>query len=224
MPDLAEVVPIFNVESVEAAEERIEQPLAPQGRVRVDRLQQALPRHRAGGPRPGRAARAVQPRLPRLGDPDRTTRSTSGSPTASSTSSGGCAERSAERVREALDNAGQLFKRLRTEMEESGLHTYPAGPWHAGLEPFPRRSSTAPVTQPAGQLGAALASRPVRSGRSADCGQDRAVAALARCRELEAADQLVRNERPVALVRRDRDPRAPGSSPATRTRARGRGR
>ena len=23
------------------------------------------------------------------------------------------------------------------EMEEDGLHTYPAGPWHAGLEPFP---------------------------------------------------------------------------------------
>ncbi len=38
---------------------------------------------------------------------------------------------------EALDNAGQLFKRLRSEMEESGLHTYQPGPWHAGLEPFP---------------------------------------------------------------------------------------
>ena len=22
-------------------------------------------------------------------------------------------------------------------MEESGIHTYPPGPWHAGLEPFP---------------------------------------------------------------------------------------
>ena len=46
-------------------------------------------------------------------------------------------ERSAEELREALKNAGQLFRRLRAEMEESGLHTYPAGPWHAGLEPFP---------------------------------------------------------------------------------------
>jgi hypothetical protein len=46
-------------------------------------------------------------------------------------------ERSAAEYEEALDNAGQLFRRLRGEMEESGLHTYPAGPWHAGLEPFP---------------------------------------------------------------------------------------
>jgi hypothetical protein len=37
----------------------------------------------------------------------------------------------------ALKNAGQLFRRLRTEMDEHGIHTYPAGPWHAGLEPFP---------------------------------------------------------------------------------------
>jgi hypothetical protein len=37
----------------------------------------------------------------------------------------------------ALENAGQLFRRLRSEMEEHGLHTYAAGPWHAGLEPFP---------------------------------------------------------------------------------------
>lgn len=37
----------------------------------------------------------------------------------------------------ALDVAGGLFRRLRSEMEEHGLHTYPAGPWHAGLEPFP---------------------------------------------------------------------------------------
>jgi hypothetical protein len=46
-------------------------------------------------------------------------------------------KRSTEELREALKNAGQLFRRLRAEMEESGLHTYPAGPWHAGLEPFP---------------------------------------------------------------------------------------
>ncbi len=46
-------------------------------------------------------------------------------------------ERSEEELKSALQNAGQLFKRLRSEMEESGLHTYPAGPWHAGLAPFP---------------------------------------------------------------------------------------
>ena len=38
---------------------------------------------------------------------------------------------------EALENAGQLFRRIRAEVEEHGTHTYPAGPWHAGLEPFP---------------------------------------------------------------------------------------
>lgn len=46
-------------------------------------------------------------------------------------------ERSAEELKAALKNAGQLFKRLQGEMEESGIHTYPPGPWHAGLEPFP---------------------------------------------------------------------------------------
>ena len=46
-------------------------------------------------------------------------------------------ERSADELGEALGNAGELFRRLRLEMEEHGVHTYPAGPWHAGLEPFP---------------------------------------------------------------------------------------
>ncbi len=47
------------------------------------------------------------------------------------------AEHTVEEYGAALDNAGQLFRRLRNEMEEHGLHTYQAGPWHAGLEPFP---------------------------------------------------------------------------------------
>jgi hypothetical protein len=46
-------------------------------------------------------------------------------------------ERTEAELKEALSNAGQLFKRLHSEMEEEGIHTYPAGPWHAGLEPFP---------------------------------------------------------------------------------------
>lgn len=37
----------------------------------------------------------------------------------------------------ALENGGRLFQRIRKEVEESGVHTYPAGPWHAGQEPFP---------------------------------------------------------------------------------------
>ncbi|MGH2980545.1 MAG: hypothetical protein ACRDKV_00690 [Solirubrobacterales bacterium] len=46
-------------------------------------------------------------------------------------------ERSEAELAEALRNGGQLFRRVRSEMEEHGVHTYPAGPWHAGLEPFP---------------------------------------------------------------------------------------
>jgi hypothetical protein len=47
-------------------------------------------------------------------------------------------ERSEAELKEALKNAGQLFRRLQGEMDESGIHTYPPGPWHAGLEPFPQ--------------------------------------------------------------------------------------
>jgi hypothetical protein len=46
-------------------------------------------------------------------------------------------ERSEAELKEALKNAGQLFGRLQAEMEGSGRHTYPPGPWHAGLESFP---------------------------------------------------------------------------------------
>jgi hypothetical protein len=46
-------------------------------------------------------------------------------------------ERTEDQLAAALDNAGDLFARIRKEIEESGVHTYPAGPWHAGLEPFP---------------------------------------------------------------------------------------
>ncbi len=44
---------------------------------------------------------------------------------------------SEEELKAALSNGGALFGRLQSEMEESGLHTYPPGPWHAGLAPFP---------------------------------------------------------------------------------------
>ena len=43
----------------------------------------------------------------------------------------------ADEYANALDTAAGLFSRLRNEMEESGVHTYQPGPWHAGLEPFP---------------------------------------------------------------------------------------
>ena len=46
-------------------------------------------------------------------------------------------DRSIEEYERALDHAGGLFSRLQNEMDESGIHTYPPGPWHAGLERFP---------------------------------------------------------------------------------------
>lgn len=46
-------------------------------------------------------------------------------------------ERSEAELKEALRNAGQLFARLQGEMDEHGIHAYPPGPWHAGLAPFP---------------------------------------------------------------------------------------
>ncbi len=42
-----------------------------------------------------------------------------------------------QELKAALANAGQLFKRLQSEMARSGTHTYQPGPWNAGLEPFP---------------------------------------------------------------------------------------
>jgi len=46
-------------------------------------------------------------------------------------------ERTRNELELALSNAGKLFGRVRREMDEHGLATFPAGPWHAGLEPFP---------------------------------------------------------------------------------------
>jgi hypothetical protein len=46
-------------------------------------------------------------------------------------------ERTEKELKESLRNGGELFRRVRSEMEEHGMNTYPAGPWHAGMEPFP---------------------------------------------------------------------------------------
>ena len=46
-------------------------------------------------------------------------------------------ERGRDELEAALEAGGQLFRGVRAEMDESGVHTYPAGPWHAGMEAFP---------------------------------------------------------------------------------------
>ena len=46
-------------------------------------------------------------------------------------------ERGEDELELALRNAGELFERVRRELDEhSEITAYPAGPWHAGLEPF----------------------------------------------------------------------------------------
>ncbi|HKJ35950.1 MAG TPA: hypothetical protein VKA36_05230 [Solirubrobacterales bacterium] len=46
-------------------------------------------------------------------------------------------ERTAAELDLALGNAGELFRRVRRELEEENVVTYPAGPWNAGQAPFP---------------------------------------------------------------------------------------
>jgi hypothetical protein len=46
-------------------------------------------------------------------------------------------ERSKDELEEALHSAGGIFDRLHREMEENNLDIYKPGPWNAGLEPFP---------------------------------------------------------------------------------------
>jgi hypothetical protein len=51
-------------------------------------------------------------------------------------------QRSKEELKEALHSAGGIFDRLHREMEENNLDIYKAGPWNAGLEPFPQRAGS----------------------------------------------------------------------------------
>jgi hypothetical protein len=137
MPDLAEVVPLFNVESVEARE-RLEQAVS-RRKVEFESIE---------------FNRRFLATVPREYDPvalrelfspgflDWVARIRSEIDFGITDRQLYFLWRLGERTRPeyegALENAGQLFRRLRTEMEEHGIHTYPAGPWHAGLEPFPQ--------------------------------------------------------------------------------------
>ena len=136
MPDLADVVPMFNVESVEASE-RVEQ-MASRRKVEFESIEFNR-RFLATVPSdhdpialrelfsPGFLDWAAQIHneidfgitdrqlyfLWRLN------------------------ERTADEYETALDHAAGLFTKLREEMYEHGIHAYEAGPWHAGLEAFP---------------------------------------------------------------------------------------
>ena len=136
MPDLAQVVPMFNVESIEPGE-KIEQ-LASRRKVEFESID-FNKRYLATVPAdhdpvalrelfsPGFLDWAAQIRNEvEFGITDRQLYFT-----------WKLTELTAAEYGDALDHAAGLFKRLRNEMEESGLHTYLPGPWHAGLAPFP---------------------------------------------------------------------------------------
>ena len=51
-------------------------------------------------------------------------------------------QRSKEELKEALHSAGGIFDRLHREMEENNLDIYKPGPWNAGLQPFPPKAGS----------------------------------------------------------------------------------
>ena len=125
-------------------------------------------------------------------------------------------ERSAERVRRRRSTPPAGCSRAcATRWRSTDCTPTRPGPWHAGLEPFPDQ-----------RLGQARAARlrawrvSVEAPALLRLRRKRAAGAL---RQLEAADQLVRDERPAAVVARP-GRRGPGSSPARRSPRRARGR
>ena len=137
MPDLAEVVPMFNVESIEGAE-RVEQ-AASRRRVEFESIDFNR-RFLATVPQdydPVALRELFSPGFldwaARIDD-----EVDFGITDRQLYFMWRLRERTEAEYEEALDTAAGLFERLRAEMEESGIHSYPAGPWHAGLEQFPR--------------------------------------------------------------------------------------
>ena len=137
MPDLAKVVPVFNVESIERTRATVRHS---HSRRRVEfesvdfnkRFLATVPQR----PRPGRAARALQPGVPRL-DHAIPAEVDFGITEQQLFFHWRLRERSKEELKEALHSAGGIFDRLHREMEENNLDIYKPGPWNAGLEPFP---------------------------------------------------------------------------------------
>ncbi len=136
MPDLAEVVPLFNVESVEAGE-RVEQAIS-RRKVEFESIEF---NRRFLATVPADYDPVAMRELFSPGFLDWVARIHNeidfGITDRQLYFLWRLGEHTAGEYEQALENAGQLFGRLRNEMEEHGIHTYPAGPWHAGLEPFP---------------------------------------------------------------------------------------
>jgi hypothetical protein len=139
MPDLARVVPIFNVESLEASAEDLLERHASRRRVEFESLE---------------FNKRFLATVPSDHDPIALREMFSPAfidwvTTVDREIDFGVAERqlyflwrlperSRDELERALAAAGELFRRVRREMDEHGIGAYPAGPWHAGLEPFPQ--------------------------------------------------------------------------------------
>jgi hypothetical protein len=142
MPDLAQVLPIFNVESLETSPEDLLERHASRRRVEFESLE---------------FNRRFLATVPRDHDPVALREMFSPAflewvTTIDREIDFGVSERqlyflwrlrerSDDELEGAIDAGGELFRRVRREMEEHGVQPYPAGPWHAGLEPFPKRPS-----------------------------------------------------------------------------------
>jgi hypothetical protein len=137
MPDLATVVPIFNVESIERTPEDV---LDRRSRRRVEfesidfnkRFIATVPRdHDAVALRELFSPGFIDwiTRVPAEVDFGITDRQLF--------FHWRLRERSREELKDALHSAGGIFDRLHREMEENDLATIKPGPWNAGLEPFP---------------------------------------------------------------------------------------
>ena len=137
MPDLATVVPIFNVESVEATPEDV---LDRHSRRRVEfeslefnrRFIATVPRDHD----PIALRELFSPafidwitRIPAAVDFGITDQQLF--------FHWRLRERTADELEAALQGAAGIFERLHREMEENNLATFRPGPWNAGLEPFP---------------------------------------------------------------------------------------
>lgn len=139
MPELAEVVPVFNVESLERDPADLAERVASRNRVEFESIE---------------FNRRFLATVPREHDPVALRELFS--PGFLDWAAGigsevdfGLSERQLyfhwrlrERARaeyeRALAHAAELFRRVRAELEEAGAASYPAGPWHAGLAEFPQ--------------------------------------------------------------------------------------
>jgi hypothetical protein len=140
MPDLARIVPTFNVESLAGAEDQIESRIV-RNRVKFESIRfnqrfiTTVPSEYDPGAlrelfSPGFLDWAAQIEADvDFGLSERQLYFLSR-----------LRERTEDEYSEALDNGAELFRRIQREMAEEGVEAYEPGPWHAGLEPFPESS------------------------------------------------------------------------------------